>query len=59
MTQLQYDPDDYQKCRICIARMGEPCRSLSGTVVNGRPDGVLTLLAFPHVSRPRRRGKKR
>lgn len=49
----------YRKCyRVCRARMGEPCFTLSGRIVDGRPDGVLTRLATPHVSRELRTGQK-
>lgn len=49
------DWSDYRACsQVCRAEMGEPCFSLSGTVVDGHPDGVRTHLAVPHVSRKRR-----
>lgn len=47
--------NEYRACsQVCGAKMGEPCRSLSGTIANGRPDGVQTTLALPHNSRKRR-----
>lgn len=51
------DPVDwstYRKCSGCLAEIGEPCRSRSGWIVGGRPDGVVTELEQPHVSRPLR-----
>jgi hypothetical protein len=36
---------------VCHALIGEACRSLSGTVTNGRPDAVLTVLDRAHSSR--------
>lgn len=54
-TAAPVDWNEYRKCsQVCRAPSGEPCFSLSGTVVNGRPDGVRTHLALPHVSRKRR-----
>ena len=49
------DWDEYRKCsQVCRAETGEPCFSLSGTIANGRPDGVRTYLALPHTTRKRR-----
>lgn len=48
-------PDDYRKCsQICGAKIGEPCFSLSGRIVGGRPDGIRTPLDAPHKARKRR-----
>lgn len=53
------DWDLYRKCsQVCRAAIGEPCFSLSGRIVGGRPDEVRTPLAVPHVSRKRRTGKR-
>jgi hypothetical protein len=50
------DWNDYRKCsQICRAKIGEPCFSLNGTVVNGQTDGVRTPLAVPHKARKRRK----
>lgn len=50
--------DDYQKCsQVCRAEIGKACFSLSGMVVNGQPDGVVTELDHPHVSRKLRKGR--
>jgi hypothetical protein len=57
----EIDWDDYRKCsQICGAEIGEPCTSLSGRVVGGRPDGVRTPLKAAHRTRKLRvkRGKK-
>lgn len=47
----------YRACPICKAPIGEPCRSLSGTIVNGRPDGTITALETAHIARARRTGR--
>lgn len=53
------DWSTYRKCsQVCAAPIGEPCVSLSGKVVNGRPDGVRTVLAVPHNARKRRTVRK-
>lgn len=46
----------YRKCFVCHAEIGEPCRSRSGRVVDGRPDGVVTYLERAHNSRRLRTG---
>jgi hypothetical protein len=46
----------YRKCRVCDAETGQSCRSLSGTIVGGRPDGIETKLAEPHKSRLPKKG---
>lgn len=51
-------PVGYRSCPICKAKLGEPCRSRSGRIVNGRPDGVITELDYPHVARKRRTRRK-
>jgi hypothetical protein len=46
------DWDDYRACsQVCRAPMGKPCFSLSGRVVNGHTDGVITVLNVPHNAR--------
>jgi hypothetical protein len=56
---MSTDWNEYRKCsQVCRAAIGEPCFSLSGRIVGGRPDGVRTPLAVPHVSRKRRTGKR-
>jgi hypothetical protein len=51
------DWSEWQRCsQVCGAETGKPCRSLSGVVNDGRPDGVVTELDEPHPSRkPRTR----
>jgi hypothetical protein len=49
--------DDYRACGGCGAAQGQPCRSLSGRIVNGRPDGVSTPITRAHVDRRRRAGR--
>lgn len=52
------DWNAYRKCsQVCRAETGEPCYSLSGAVVGGRPDGVRTYLVVPHAARKRRTGR--
>lgn len=46
----------FRKCPVCHALIGEACRSLSGTVMNGRPDAVVTVLDRPHSSRKPKKG---
>jgi len=60
MTVVAYPgyPEDYRKCQICGALLGTKCRSRSGKIVNGRPDGVVTDLAQPHIARKRRAWRK-
>lgn len=49
------DWSHYRACsKICRARAGQPCFSLSSRVSGGRPDNVLTPLAVPHRGRPLR-----
>jgi hypothetical protein len=47
----------YRACRVCRVELGRPCRSASGRVVDGRPDGIATELEHPHVARERRTGR--
>lgn len=51
-------PDAYRKCQICGVPLGKKCRSRSGRIVNGRPDGVATELPSPHIARKRRTVRK-
>ena len=52
------DWNDYRKCsQVCRAEIGQPCFSLSGTIVGGRPDGVRTPLDHPHKARKLRTRK--
>jgi hypothetical protein len=54
MTDLT-DWNLYRKCsQVCRAEIGQPCISLSGRIVNGRPDGIRRELSVPHPSRKRR-----
>lgn len=46
----------YRQCPVCRAELGEPCKSMSGKVVNGYPDKVETLTIRPHAYRKRRAG---
>lgn len=47
-------PARYRACPVCRVKLGEPCVSLSGKIVNGRPDNVRTELPQPHTLRKRR-----
>lgn len=48
----------YRACsQVCRAKMGEPCFSLSGRVVDGQTDNVRTYLAVPHLARKLRTRK--
>lgn len=54
------DWNRYRKCsQVCGVEIGEPCRSLSGRIINGRPDGVRTELAYPHKTRKLRTAGRR
>jgi len=44
----------YRKCPVCQCGTGTPCRSASGAIVNGQPDGKRTSLEHPHKARRRR-----
>lgn len=52
-------PENYRKCKICGALLGAACRSRSGRIVNGRPDGIATELPTPHIARKRRAPRKK
>lgn len=52
-------PENYRKCPICGALLAKRCRSRSGRIVDGRPDGVSTELGTPHIARKRRTRKKK
>ncbi len=41
----------YRKCPICQRASGNPCRSASGRIVDGQPDGIPTDLEYPHKAR--------
>lgn len=47
-------PQGYRACGICKTPLGQKCRSLSGRIIDGRPDGVATELDHPHKARKRR-----
>jgi hypothetical protein len=47
----------WRACPVCKVKLGHPCRSLSGTIVAGRPDGTITELPLPHTTRPMRTGR--
>lgn len=48
----EVDWDDYRACtQVCRAPMGKPCFALSGRIVNGHTDGVITVLNVPHNAR--------
>lgn len=47
----------YRKCPVCKAMIGDPCRSTSGAVFDGRPDGVVRELGTPHNARGLRSGR--
>jgi hypothetical protein len=52
-------PDDYRACPVCKVPLGEPCVSLSGRIVGGRPDGARTELSLPHTIRKLRIRRKK
>lgn len=47
----------YRACPTCKAASGEACRTMSGRVVGGRPDGAAQPLSHAHVARVRRSGR--
>lgn len=49
------DWDEWRKCSTCAAETGQACTTLNGRIAAGRPDGVRTVKATPHISRSRRR----
>lgn len=52
MTETNWS--QWRKCPVCHVATSQPCRSLSGTVTGGRPDGIVTVLDEPHKLRKRR-----
>ena len=50
---------EWRKCPVCTAGIGTACRSLSGTVAAGQPDGIVTALLRPHLARKMRAGVAR
>lgn len=50
LTEPVY-PDDYLTCTVCRVGRGIKCRSRSGRIVNGRPDGKAIELDRPHTIR--------
>jgi hypothetical protein len=53
------DWNAYRKCsQVCRAEIGQPCFSLSGRIVGGRPDGVRTPLTHAHAARKLRIRRK-
>lgn len=63
LGQEDVEPVDwgrYRKCsQVCRAPAGEPCFSLSGRIVGGRPDGVRTPLTHAHKARKLSTRKKK
>jgi hypothetical protein len=47
----------YRACSVCRVELGRPCRSASGRIVGGQPDGIATELEHPHVARKLRAGR--
>jgi hypothetical protein len=47
----------FRACPVCRVAIGAACRSASGRVVGGQPDGISTALEHPHVARKRRAGR--
>jgi hypothetical protein len=47
----------YRACPVCRVPMGAACRSASGRVVDGHPDGISTELEHAHAARKRRSGR--
>jgi hypothetical protein len=47
----------YRACSVCRVELGRPCRSASGRIVGGQPDGIATELEHPHVARKLRTGR--
>jgi hypothetical protein len=49
------DWNDFRACtQVCRQPTGQPCVARSGKVVDGQPDGAVTVLSVPHVARKRR-----
>ncbi len=58
MTAVAWDR--WRKCPVCHAALGRPCRTLSGTVVNGRAlDAAEVDRNRPHSRRQLRTGYAR
>lgn len=51
------DWDGYRKCTTCLRPSGRACKSRSGFVMGGQPDGVAVELEHAHVARKRRVGR--
>jgi hypothetical protein len=49
---------DWRACPVCRAKLGTACRSLSGRIVGGRPDGVAVELSTPHHARRQRTARR-
>jgi hypothetical protein len=47
----------YGRCRICRAETGQPCTSVYGRIVAGRPEGGARPLPVAHGHRKRRHGR--
>jgi hypothetical protein len=41
----------YRACPVCRTGWGRPCKSRSGRIVDGQPDGCETTLDEPHRAR--------
>lgn len=46
-------PTYYLLCPICRVPAGAECRSRSGVITEGQPDGTITPLDRPHIARRR------
>lgn len=57
-AQADY-PHGYRACRVCRVPLGQKCRSQSGRIVNGRPDGKTIELDHPHNARQQRKKRVR
>jgi hypothetical protein len=51
------DWDAYQKCRICRAESGKPCRAMYTRVLEGEHTGPPVELEQPHGHRRGRSGR--
>lgn len=49
----------WRKCRVCRADIGVACRTLSGRIINGRPDGIARYMLVPHKSREPRKIRRK
>lgn len=59
MSESVLYPDDYRACPVCKTAISTACVSLSGRVVDGRPDNVRTELWLPHKARKLRTRRKK